>query len=259
VLEPSPRFAVRPVADGDGLPVVTVDFQPFSQDTTLSSQLADRGSPRPIHGVDAVADLVAAPAVVEVATMALAYASDLRRVLSGDDITVVGFCSGASLAAFIAAELSTDSVVHLHLVQPTWPTEEMAAREFARFRRDMGAQDAYLGGFQLTSMAEVLRSDLDAALGRMRVVNASVRSMYESLLSRYLAWLAFLLAGSTAPMHRLPTDQLVHVVLAEEDDPDVFPAGWTPKSEVDRYAVGSDELVAHTPFLDALLSWKGEA
>ncbi|MBW8805764.1 MAG: hypothetical protein JF587_18220 [Catenulisporales bacterium] len=265
------RFAVRPVAGGGGPPLLAVDFEPLSQEPSLSSRLAERGSARPIHGVDAVADLIAAPAVVDLPAMALAYAHDVRRTVAGDRITVVGFCSGAPLAAFISAELSASYEVRTHLVQPTWPTEETAVREFMRFRRDMGVRDADPIRFddllgdprgRYLAMADVLRADLEAALGRMRVVNAAVRAMYESLLSRYLAWLAFLTAGSAAPLHqlhKLPADALIRVAVAEEDALDVLPPGWTPPFEFDRYAVGSAELVTHIPFLDALLSWKGEA
>jgi len=199
------REALAPLqlVEGDGAPLLVVDLQPLSAVRRLSQFLGNRPHGHPVYQFDPIDTLSGDRRYMSVPELAAAYAeAALASGLGDGRIFLVGYRSAAALTLHIARLLADTRQVTTTLVRPAWPDTEMVRRQFADFQAALGA--AFTGCPDLddyphqtvAEMARILREDVLAMAAKRGLDQSS--AVLTELLTRYRAWLAFLLAGRNA-------------------------------------------------------------
>ena len=190
---------VEQLADGDAGPVLVADFEPFSPDPRLGELLAAAVSGRPVYQIDPVGALSGEQTYVPLPELAAGYAQEfLASAPAAGRVFVVSHCSAAALALHITDLLAGSREVTAILLQPSWPDDRLIRQLFAEFQDNLGAVGQPcpdLSGEpagRIARMEAILREELAAVAASRGVTGAS--QVFGELLSRYRAWLSFLLA-----------------------------------------------------------------
>jgi hypothetical protein len=190
---------VEQLADGDAGPVLVADFEPFSPDRRLGELLAAAVSGRPVYQIDPVGALSGGRTYVPLPELAARYAEEfLASAPAAGRVFVVSHCSAAPLSLHITELLAASRAVTTILLQPSWPDERLIRQLFAEFQDNLGAAGQPcpdLSGEPAGPIARMeanLREGLAAVAASRGLTGAS--EVFGELLSRYRAWLSFLLA-----------------------------------------------------------------
>ncbi|AOR32336.1 hypothetical protein BFF78_15785 [Streptomyces fodineus] len=210
-------YRYQELAHGERGTVLLADFAGFSARRSLGAALAEGGEGWRVLRVDAVDDLTEAvdgppPGLPE---LSAGYARVLRPEITGPAV-VVGYCTAASLAGRLAAELALPLV----LVQPTWPSADTVAEEFAGIRKEFGADAAATdqdAGFRygragvaeaLAAMRTTLLCDFTAIAREQELAEEDAEILLEEMLPRCLAWLGFVRITADDPVRDAATPTL---------------------------------------------------
>jgi hypothetical protein len=197
---------IEQLAGGESGPVLVADFEPFSPESRLGELLRAMKAGRPVYQIDPVSVLAGERLYRSLPDLAVGYADAfLSAGPVGGPVFVVGHCSAAGLSLRITELLAKSRAVTAILLEPTWPDEQQLAEVFAEFQANLGATVQPCPGTEgdpvsaVLRMTEILRAQL-SAMAASRGLDASA-DVFGELLSRYRAWLAFMLAcGNDVPV-----------------------------------------------------------
>jgi hypothetical protein len=191
--------SLKRLAVGDAEPILVLDFQRVLSAPTFGESLGAVDSGRTIYHVDPVDEPASGRHNRSLAELATRCADAFRQAEpAATAVTVVGYCSAAALSLRIAEQLAPSIAVQTILVLPTWPDSAMIESELARLRTNLGAEQTTLPGLSqdgvgiLGRITELLDADLRAMIKARNLHAPSV--LASGLLTRSVAWLAFLLA-----------------------------------------------------------------
>jgi len=253
----SPPVTISTLAAGTGAPILLVDFVRFSATGTLSKLLAGNAGGRTVVRIDAVSDLSQTPRFHRLDELAAAYAAALLR-RDEAPAAIVGFCSASSLALWVADRMAlAGQSAPVVLVEPTWPTRRTIEVDLKNMRASVrgghaptqtlpSAEAAECFAF----MSDLLRADLAAMAAEQEISAEEAEAFTAEMLSRYRAWLAFVLATADDPAAPEPD----YVIVSTEAEP--APAqGWAGKRPLTiRVPAPSGELFADDKVCRELLA-----
>jgi hypothetical protein len=193
------ELIVEQLADGDAGPVLVADFEPFSPEPRLGELLAAAVRGRPVYQIDPVGALSGDRIYVPLSELAAKYAGAfLASVHANGQVFVVGHCSAAGLSLRITNLLAGSRKVAAILLQPSWPGDQQIGQLFTEFQANLGSTNHPCPDLDsdpassVASMAEILREQIAAVAANRGVAGGA--GVFQELLARYRAWLAFLLA-----------------------------------------------------------------
>lgn len=210
------ELIVRRLTDGDSEPVIVADFEAFSDAPNLGRLLADRNGGRPVYQIDPVGVLSEDQRYVSVPDLAAACADAfLAAGPAQGRVFVVGYCSAAGLSLHIARRLASSRPITVLLVRPSWPDDEHVTVRFAQFQANIGTSSRPCPDLDgdpaeaVSAMEQVLKDQL-VDLAESMGLGTSAEPFLD-LLTRYRAWLAFLLACRNDS----PADRRAHTAVVK--------------------------------------------
>lgn len=228
--------------------LIVVDFALFSSGPTLGSVLAEAIPGYGVFRVDAVSDLAGQPHHIPMEAIARGYAKSIENLQVPIGM-VAGYCSGAGLAAHIAAAFTSETgrCPPVALVTPTWISELEVREEFDSLKKqinvaaDLVPEPWPRGEAEelMKWMGGVLRADLNTLCDIQNADEAEREAIVGQLADRYVAWLGFLLATSRSEPER--PEGVARIFLEEGDvraQPDAL-AGV----DVTRIPLGGESLL----------------
>ncbi|MEU7826727.1 hypothetical protein [Catellatospora sp. NPDC049133] len=198
-------FAVARLGHGGADPVFVIDFPTYSASPRLSEMLTGRIGDRPLYQVDPLRPMIDGPAFLPLDVLAEQYAAriaDLRG--PSDRLTVVGYCSAGDLALRVAGLLERDSPrgVKVLLVRPATQDRAAAFATFREYLLGLGETDPPTpdGSRSAEDLVAWMGARLEQQLARLAAQHGltSADDAFTELLSRYRAWLAFVVACADA-------------------------------------------------------------
>lgn len=234
------------LAVGGGSPICVVDFARFADVTTLAVLLASSGD-RPVYRIDAVADLGGRQAGGDLGDMADVYCGLLAEAGVVPKV-VTSYCSTASLAIRIHARLPERCA--MVMVEPTWPSEALVAREASEIIQGLGGDptgiEVYAG--DLADVSRQLRLAVRQALGPS---TEDELEMERVLVERYEAWLGFLAMSQAVGIPDCPKSA---VAILSPDGGYELPPGWTSSVPVHVVERPHDDLLEYPDVRDLILA-----
>jgi hypothetical protein len=211
---------------GDGAAIVVADFQGFDGLPRLSRLLYDAAVGQRIYQVDPLAALsgdriyAALPELAD-ETVAIFRSCESSEVPE-QRVFIVSQCSTAGLSLQIANRLIGTRNVTAILVQPTWPSTEDIAEQFAEFQGKLGLGTRLSPDLDgdpwscIAGMERFMREGLAGLAARLGL--GAPPPAFAELLVSYRTWLAFLLACRNDLPAKAPFDALTVAVLTDEPD-----------------------------------------
>lgn len=188
---------------GDGLTIVAIDFRRSDTTETIVEAVANRTAGR-LYRIDPVTDLTSAGTPPTIDELARAYVDRLENITPD---VIIGTCSGAPLTTMIASTLEerTSTTIRTILLRPAWVDDQRVLDEFDGLCRSLGTDSSERtlftiddSGDRLTAMVDTLSAELQKRLTTEGIPKEDFQVIEDSLLPRYRAWLAFLIAATTA-------------------------------------------------------------
>ncbi|GAA1406813.1 hypothetical protein [Catellatospora coxensis] len=203
-------FAVQRLGHGGADPVFVIDFPTYSASPRLSEMLAGRLDDRPLYQVDPLRPMLDGPVFRSLDVLAGQYAARIAGLRGASDRpTVVGYCSAGGLALRVAGLLErvTPGGVKVVLVRPAGQDRAAAFATFHEYLIGLGAADPPVpdGSRSAEDLVAWMGAHLAQQLARLAARHrlATEDEAFGELLSRYRAWLAFVLACADARPPRL--------------------------------------------------------
>jgi hypothetical protein len=185
--------------------IVVLDSAQFSGRTTLMQLMSSGTGEWSVHPIDVVSDFAGAAMASSLPDLARLHAADLMS-RNPPPTAVVAYCAAATLGGHLVGALADlGQPVAGILVEPSWPTCETIATEFRRLRVNLSADPdeppwgASATASTLDDMLGVLRIDVERA-SRTQDLNPRESELFvKAFLTRYRAWLGYLVATAEAP------------------------------------------------------------
>jgi hypothetical protein len=253
---PAARVGVEEVTDGIGDRLLTVTFAGTATGRDLDGLFRGRSRGRSVSRIDPLGELSAMTGYVPLARLAEAYRDPVASLAP---VAIVGHCTAAALTVALADDLArhTKRESAVVLLDPMRPTAAGVVQTFMQRRRALGAEGAAEPGLEhvcahaperaLRAMGHQLIGDGREFAVRAGLSDGEAAAFADELVSRYRAWLGFLLASMHAGLSE-PTTK-TYCVLSEDRE---LPAGLG-RPTVRRVAVQADRLLMESEVLDLVL------